>query len=218
MKDPRIAVLMIVLNEEKYLDLTLTRIYDYADQILIAEGAVKDAIARGWAGPDGRSTDRTLEILKAWSHREKVTVVSEQWAEKSDMGNRLLKEVKPGITHLHIIDPDEFYELAELKLIKQKLPKIDAEVIRIGAVHYGPGGARMTGGELNLFYHRIYRWRPGKRFQEKKINIIVDPQGNIGKEFMWPLFRFRHYGHINPDYANKKVAWYSERQANWKKQ
>ena len=209
------AVLMICLNEEQFLDICLNKIYDYADQILIAEGATRLAVELGWSGPDGRSSDRTIEILNAWAQREKIKVIgSGDWKDKPEMGNRLLKELNDGITHIHIVDPDELYEHSELELIKGVLAGNDAEIFRIQAMHYGPGGGTINGGELDLFYHRIYRWKVGRHFHPRSINILVDDNASM-KEFMIRDFKYKHYGHINPKKSQVKVAYYHERKKRW---
>ena len=213
----KIAVLMICLNEERYLDLCLTRIVDYADSILIAEGATELAVELGWAGPEGTSSDRTVEILRSWEQSSaKIGVIEGDgpWKDKPAMYNRLLGELPADITHVHLISPDEIYERVELKIIRGMLEADPDQVLAFQCCHYGPGGCELSGGEngvLDHFYHRVFPVRRGDTFPERSIDRL----GSGRKIRQVRGIRIQHYGHINLDYSRKKWAYYKVRKERW---
>jgi glycosyltransferase involved in cell wall biosynthesis len=210
----KIAALMIVLNEERFLDLCLTRIQGYADQILIAEGATELTAELSWSGPDGASTDRTREIIEEWGDKVDYKPSTGPWPDKVEMYNSLLARVKRSITHVHLISPDEFYEKADLNLIKQKLAAHPKEVLAIQCIHYASGGRELHGGGNNVldhYYHRIFPRIEGERF----IGRTVDRLGGDLNVHNITEFKIQHYGHIDPGYSERKAKYYLERAHRW---
>ena len=57
----KFSFLMIVFNGDDFLHQSLESVYDFAHEIFVIEGAVKEA----WpiANVDGSSTDNTIQVL-----------------------------------------------------------------------------------------------------------------------------------------------------------
>src|SRR5574341_498443 len=117
-----ITVLMQVFNEEKFLDICLSKLIEYAHKIIIVEGAVKHF----WpiAGENGTSTDRTWGIIQHWAgnHSDKIVgIKARAWNDKTELKTYGLKYVPQETNYLHIVDADEIYERSSLERIKEIL-------------------------------------------------------------------------------------------------
>ena len=84
---------MIVWNGALFLEQVLRNIYDTAHKIVVVEGAVSAHLDQ--AGPAGRSTDRTLEILESFPDPDdKLTVISGTWPEKDQQCNEYMLQAE----------------------------------------------------------------------------------------------------------------------------
>ncbi len=93
MTSKRIVGICLVRNEERFLDLVLTNIIDFCDQILIA---------------DNKSTDRTLEIANRWANEHaSVSVTSIDHPVES---HTMLMPFVNTQTWVFAVDGDELYD------------------------------------------------------------------------------------------------------------
>lgn len=122
-----ISACMIVLNEEEYIKYSLESIYDFADEIIIVEGAVKKAAFMSTT--DGHSIDKTLSIIKSFPDpQNKIRLITKTgfWENKQEMRDKCI-ELMQG-NYLFFVDGDEVYKKEDLKLLRKKVrqnPKID---------------------------------------------------------------------------------------------
>ena len=85
----RIAFGIIVCNGDDFLEECVHQVYDFADQIVIAEGATETWMrALQWDTP--KSKDKTIEILerlKKNDKQNKISIVHNQWNDKIHQSN-----------------------------------------------------------------------------------------------------------------------------------
>src|SRR5258708_25888879 len=83
---------MIVFNGETFLQELLESIYDFAYEIVVVEGPDQNSLPM--AGPDGGSTDRTLEILRSYPDpKRKLRGIRGTWRDKDEQSNPYMDEV-----------------------------------------------------------------------------------------------------------------------------
>ena len=117
---------MIVFNGETFLHELLESIYDFAYEIVAVEGPDRNALPM--AGPDGGSTDRTVEILRSFPDPErKLKLIRGTWRDKDEQSNRYMQEVSGD--YLWQVDDDEIYKPEDLVRVAEMLrddPKVTA--------------------------------------------------------------------------------------------
>src|SRR5512134_1673059 len=102
---------MIVFNGETFLHELLDSIYDFAYEIFGVEGPDQNSLPM--AGPDGGSTDRTVEILRSYPDPErKLRVIRGTWRDKDEQSNRYMDEVSGD--YIWQVDDDEIYKPEDL--------------------------------------------------------------------------------------------------------
>jgi len=117
-----IVATMIVYNEEEYLPLSLKSIYNHVDRIVIVEGAIQKLIKSGFAPENGRSTDRTNEIINEFPDPDKKIIVTHgKFKHKNGQRNVCLRHVNPG-DWVFIVDADEVYSEQNISTLVS-LPK-----------------------------------------------------------------------------------------------
>jgi glycosyltransferase involved in cell wall biosynthesis len=100
----RIIGICLVRNEERFLDLILTNIIDFCDQIFIA---------------DNKSTDRTRDIAKRWaSNNKSVSVTSINHPAES---HEMLMSYIDTPTWVFAVDGDELYDPVGLKQMRKEI-------------------------------------------------------------------------------------------------
>jgi glycosyltransferase involved in cell wall biosynthesis len=109
---------MIVFNGETFLEEVLQSVYDFAYEIIIIEGA--DRNARHMARPDGGSTDGTLDILYGFSDPDrKIKIIRGAWDNKDQQSNRYIEEASGD--YIWQIDDDEVYKPEDLREVERRL-------------------------------------------------------------------------------------------------
>ena len=90
MKRQTISLCMITLNEEAFLETSLSNVKDYVDEIIIV---------------DGGSTDRTIEIAKSFNAK----IIHSKW-DNDFAKQRNVSLVNATQDWIFLIDADEIYE------------------------------------------------------------------------------------------------------------
>lgn len=212
----KITALMIVFNEEKFLDICLSKIINYADYIVIVEGAVKHF----WSISDkGKSTDRTVDIIQEWqkNYKEKIRYISGQWQDKHTMQRVGFNLVPEETEYIHIVDADEIYEHMELMFIREMLETERPDVIKFRMRHWGIGGLLKKAGIFNDPILRLFRWEKDLEPNEKTINIFNSKSKPYQHDKVITLEgqKCDHYGHIDPIRLGLKSKYYAEREEAW---
>ncbi len=227
----RVTFGMIVLNGEPFLRYNLRALYPFAHQIVVVEGAAP--AARGVAGPDGHSTDGTLETLRRFQAEEdpdgKLIVVTAEdeghpngfWPGEKHEQSRAYARRATG-DYLWQVDVDEFYQPAAMARVLDRLtaaPAIRAvtfeQITFWGGFDYWVDGWYLRAGAGR--YRRLFRWGPGYAYASHRPPTVVDEHGRD----LYQLGRARaetlapgqaaicHYSLLLPRQVREKCDYYS---------
>lgn len=180
---PRIAACYIVCNEEEFIKYSLESIYDFADEIIIVEGAVEEYMHA--ANPDGSSKDSTVKEIKIFPDpRHKITLIQGRWKNKEQQRTAYLERVTAD--WLLQIDGDEVYKKEDLarmfNMIQKDKKLIGLSYPLLNFWHNFKTVAR--GGQWELGQNRFYRIKTGYHY--KTHHQLHDEMGN-------PIFSDRIY-------------------------
>ncbi len=102
----RINAAMIVLNGDHVLEQSLKSIYEFVDEIVIAEGPVKYWQSIGIE----KSTDSTLEILaNFYDPDKKLRYISSKYSEKDEQFQQAISLMKIQPDYLFQVDADDVW-------------------------------------------------------------------------------------------------------------
>jgi len=198
--------LMMVLNEEEFLEENLDTHLPQVDALLVAEGGTVFAEKAGMCGPKGESTDKTRELLL--SHEQDLfdLVLAEQlWSHKQEMWNCLLQKIPDPTTHVALIDADEFWFGDSLRRATTFFAESEGGTGKVKLRHWSgfykndPDRFLLHGYPWDGFFQKLYRWSPKQYFttEVRSPLVMVDEHGRtltpvitIAKEDMIP----DHYG------------------------
>ncbi len=164
---------MIVFNGEDFLQEVLESIYEFAYEIIIVEGPDRNALPM--AGPDGRSTDGTLAILKNFPDpQKKLKIIHGVWQSKDQQCNRFIEEASGD--YIWQVDDDEVYKKEDLRKVERLLlqdPEISA--VAFQWQNFFKGFDRVMVADQPYEVWRLFRLRPGYRFLTHRPPTVVDP-------------------------------------------
>lgn len=214
----KVSACYIVFNEEQFLKHSLESIYDFADEIIIIEGAVK-----GWwqyANPDGSSTDATVDIIENFPDPEnKIKLIQGKWRDKKQMQNRFLREAT-GNWILRCAG-DEIYAPDELQKLKKFASEhMDAIEIKIPFIHfYHNENYRLISNpntKWTILHQRFFRNLEGLKYERTHSNV-EDKNGVALRNYPFgqytlPSVHVYHYGYCKPpEEIRRKLLFYCER-------
>ena len=170
---PKISFGIIVLNGEPFTRYNLRNIYDFAYEIVIAEGA--SLKAAHIANSEGHSTDGTLEILREFKQKEdpdnKITIVTAEdegypngfWPGEKDEQSQAYAKRCTG-EFLWQLDIDEFYDKADIEKIAGLLSKTKKDTCFTVAAHnyFLSPQIKQVGSYFN---HPCFQGEPWGRFR-----------------------------------------------------
>ncbi|MFA4971883.1 MAG: hypothetical protein WC683_04670 [bacterium] len=190
----KLAVAMVVFNEECFVGQALQAVYPYADQIKIVEGwweypkegpkAAGDALRQGfwhddWQPP--RQRDRTVEILESFPDPDrKIQLVLGQDG-RAQVDNRNLSLPDDDFEGWVLaLDADEIYTPETMVNLRHYIedPQVDSYTF-LHFVFYYDFYRGMTEQQ-----RRLYRWFPGMRHQSLEC-ISVLPDGTTLADRPW---------------------------------
>ncbi len=229
---PRITFGIIVLNGEPFTRYNLRSLYPFAHQIIVVEGASPHAACI--AGPDGHSTDGTLEVLRRFKAEEdpegKLQIVTAEdcghpngfWPGEKDEQSQAYATRATG-DWLWQVDIDEFYRPEDMRTVLAMLradPSITGASFRTlffwGAPEYRVDGRylRGTGG----VFHRLFRFGPGSKYVTHRPPTVVDDKGRDLRTGNWLSaeamerqgVRLFHYALLFPKQVREKCLYYTE--------
>lgn len=123
--EPKIGVITIGLNEEKFIGASLRSMVRHPNvkKVAVIEGAVN--LYRYAANGEGLSGDNTAkEVQKVMTEENGHKIIFERygWAvDKSELRNRALSLLGKDITHVLVVDADEVYRQDELDILVQAM-------------------------------------------------------------------------------------------------
>jgi len=194
---------LAVHNEEDWVAYNLANCYEEFDIIRIVEGAVQ---GRPGSTNDGHSTDRTLEIIKAFPDPDsKIELYTGNRFFKSleEQKQTFLDYANDG-EWLFIIDCDEFYMEGEIDRVRKAIAKrpTASEIVPTFLHFYRDFyHIKAPHPEWQPQHQRIIRYRPGLRYHTHP--VATDGQGQCTyftggyqpHRFTIPGLWIYHYGH-----------------------
>lgn len=229
----KISVGAIVFNGEislpdNMLEAWLQQVYEIGDEIIIVEGATKavDHYWDGdtqWATTDGKSTDRTLEIIKSFPDPDKKIKLIESsgfWNGKTQMTNEWCKHITGD--YMWIISTDEFYLENDVKKIKDLINERVPDQIDFYANHFWGDFDNCideTSGQgwgNDIPWERIFRHMRGSRWVRHEPPRYLHPDGllTIDKslitrdETLKMGIKMNHYSFVDEKQINFKSKFY----------
>ena len=214
----KVSACYIVFNEEQFLKHSLDSIYNFADEIIIIEGAVK-----GWwqyANPDGSSTDATVDIIENFPDPEnKIKLIQGKWRDKKQMQNRFLKEAT-GNWILRCAG-DEIYFREELMALKNfAATHMDAVEIKMPFIHFYHNEKRRLISNPNtkwmIRHQRFFRNLKGIAYR-RSMSDVEDANGRFLASYPFGIYylddtKIYHYGYCkSPEEIKRKLLFYCER-------
>ena len=172
---------MIVCNGAQFIYQCLNHIYDYADEIIICEGAVdhfQQIIGSNF------STDNTMELINQFKTErdkqgKKIRVYSSRellrpWRDKIEMQNCIGDKVTGQMFVKQ--DVDEFYDLDGLDGELKRLDDSDKIMINYRSHHFwGDFDHVIVGANFNDKQTRVWKWK--RTFKHiKSFNYVTDIQ------------------------------------------
>lgn len=212
----KITAAMIVLNGDHVLAQSLHSIYNFVDEIVIAEGPVKYWQDRGVK----TSTDRTKDIISGFSDTEKkIRWISSSYEEKDHQFQSALNLMTFDPDYLLQVDSDEVWTAPSLLGLKNLL--LDRKPVSVG-VHsntFVGGFDRVIGGfeEKTDNFLRVFKWEPGCKFITHRPPTIRYANGNQtrGKGHIDSDEALRHYdvsmchySYVWPSQVQSKIEYY----------
>jgi glycosyltransferase involved in cell wall biosynthesis len=225
---PKVTFGIIVLNGEPFTRYCLRALYPFAHEIIVVEGACKDAVAI--ATSDGHSTDGTLDALSTFKAeedpRDKVRIITRDgfWSEKNEQSQAYARLATGD--YLWQVDIDEFYQPEDMRAVLGMLardPGIAAvsfkQITFWGGFDYIVDGWFLRrGAEI---YRRLFKWGSGYRYVTHRPPTVHDSDGRNLNEVNWvdgyELSRrgilLHHYSLVFPKQVLDKCSYYSR--AEW---
>lgn len=207
---------LIVFNGEAFLHELLESIYDFAYEIVVVEGPDQNSLPM--AGPDGGSTDRTVEILRSYPDPErKLRVIRGTWRDKDEQSNRYMAEVSGD--YLWQVDDDEIYkpeDLAKVAALLREDPKVTA--VSFYWQNFFKGFERVMVAEPPYEVWRLFRLGPGYRFVTHRPPTVVDPSTGAIMNTIHPLrgdilaaagIYVYHYSYVYDQQVRDKIRYHT---------
>jgi GR25 family glycosyltransferase involved in LPS biosynthesis len=230
--DIRITFGMIVFNGEPFIRYNLAAMYPVAHQLIVVEGACLSS--RSLAGPNGHSTDGTLETLYKFKRESdpenKVIIVTAAdegyadgfWPEKDEMSRAYANRATGN--YLWQLDSDEFYHEEQLSRVMELLRTKKPDMVSFPMITFwGSPDYKVDGFYLIRDRHdqipRLFAWDSGYTYATHRPATVLDERGvDLGKKTCLgarDLKRMHiymyHYALVFPHQVFSKVTYYKNR-------
>jgi len=174
----RIVCCMIACSEEEFVAAALESVYQLADRIIVVEGGTRHAVAAGLADPEGRSTDRTVEEIRAFPDPagkiELVRAPGRPWRDKREQREEYARRLRPGDWML-LLDADEVFTAEGLWRLSALMH--EADVVCPGFFLFWNNLSTLGTGRWDDFHQvKVIRWREGLSYGRDH-NVPTDPRG-----------------------------------------
>lgn len=224
MEDPhrlsplRLSFGMIVFNGAAFLKETIDAVYADAHEIIIVEGADKNAWSL--ALPDGSSTDETIAIIKNYPDlKKKIRLIQGKWQDKTHASNEYLRYVTGDyVWHL---DDDEVYRKEDIAKIRARLSAdTTISAVSFHFKNFFRGFAYETvayDGSASREVWRIFKYVPGAQYTTHRPPTLVHPDKTItndssplrAKELVDEGIFFYHFSYITDAQVEQKMRYHT---------
>jgi hypothetical protein len=207
---------MIVLNGDQVLEETLTSVYPYAHQILIAEGPVSYWQQQGYT----TSTDGTNDILNNFPDPDnKIKIVHSQYSEKDEQCNAYMEFLDDETDYIWNLDCDEVFKPEDIETVISLLEKQRYTSVGFKSItFYGGFDYYLSGFEEGAEFIRIRKVYPGSYWQTHRPPTIAHkidnpwPEKHLNFNDLADNYdvRMYHYSYVFPDQVYNKIKYYKE--------
>lgn len=220
--EPRIGVVTIALNEEKFIASSLRSIIKHPNvkKVAVVEGAVN--LFAHAASQDGMSIDKTnQEVIKVTKEKHGGKIVFERhgWAvDKSELRNRALHLLGEDIDYVLVVDADEIWDTKELdKLVQAMKNKPRAGALFFSFYHFWKQVDTIAvGGQWESQMFRCFKFENKKLKWKHHATPVVDEDGKFinvtdGSESLADV-HVHHLGYLKDENRIKeKLEFYTKR-------
>lgn len=220
--EPRIGVVTIALNEEKFIGASLRSVIRHPNvkRVAVVEGAVN--LFAHAANNKGLSVDDTRsEIAKvfAMEHGEKIIYDRYGWAsDKSELRNRALKLLGDDVDYVLVVDGDEVWKQEDLdELVKMFKEYPRSSVVKFSFYHFWKNKKQITkGSQWDSFMFRCFKFEDKTLHWGQHNMPVVNSQGksvdNMGDIGIHHDIHVYHYGAMKEEKRIvEKLKYYAAR-------
>lgn len=206
----KIAFGIIIFNTDFILQEVLESIYQFADQILIAEGPVKYWQEQGYT----TSVDQTNEILHSFPDPEnKIKVHHGQYSEKDEQCNAYMKFLNSDIDYIWNLDADEVFKQNDINHLLSIIEKNNITSVGFKSLtFYGGFNHYLTGFEEGAEFQRISKIYPGAKWRTHRPPTIANPKWqdrHLDYNLLAEMgIRMYHYSYVFPRQVKEKIFYY----------
>ena len=213
---------MITLNSEEFIYQSIASVYDFADQIWVADGCTP--AGRSMAREDGGSIDKTLEILHSFPDPEhKLHIIpSRFYKDKNDQSNAYMEAMDQNPPDfVWQLDSDELYKPADLERIAQLITERNAGHVMFRALHFWHNLKTVAWNSWwstpENAYHRVNKFQKGWRYVNHRPPTIL-----LNNRPIWEIapvitaeeldkegIFLYHYSHVTERQVRQKMEWYA---------
>jgi cellulose synthase/poly-beta-1,6-N-acetylglucosamine synthase-like glycosyltransferase len=212
---PRLVQCIQCLNEEEFIGLTLSSIYDEVDRIVVIEGAVAN---HPRVTEDGHSIDRTVEIIEDFKDNHdpdnKVIFISikQPWANLEELKQMFLSMSCPG-DWIIINDADEFYRPEDIRRLRRAIglnPHATEFVPNFLHFYRDFWHVAVPGPEWQPQHQRVFKYTQGMKYNSHP--VVTDADGRCTyfsahyqpRRVMLNDFFIYHYGYARNNMDRKR--------------
>lgn len=208
-----IAFGMIVFNGNYVLKECLESIYEYASQILVAEGPVTYWQEQGHT----TSTDGTNEILHDFYDPDnKISIVHGQFKEKTEQCNTYIKNMREDTDYMWSIDCDEIFKKEDIETVISAIEEYKFTSVGFKSLSfYGGFENYMTGFEEQSEFHRIKKVYPGSCWLDHRPPTMKHKTEKVWRDLHLSHnllaangVRMYHYSYVFPNQVKQKIKYY----------
>lgn len=193
---------LAVHNEEDWVEYNLSNNYEEFDIIRVVEGAV---LGRPNSTADGRSTDRTLELIRSFPDPDnKIQLYTLNRPFKSlEEQKQIFLEAASESEWLFIVDCDEFYMDGDINRVREAIERHPTASEFIPTfLHFYRDFFHLKAPhpEWQMQHQRILRYRNGMRYHTHPVATdaagkctYFTPEYQIDR-YTLPIYIY-HYGH-----------------------
>ena len=212
-REGNVVACYIVLNEEEYIQASIESVYPLADRIIIVEGGNDYAVAAGLCGPDKRSTDATIDRIKAIDDPGgKIELIQGAWKDKAQQRQEYAKRLTPGDWML-LMDGDEVFYANAIWRLSYLMRQHDV-ILPAFDLLWNDFETVGTGVWDEFPQVKVVRWREGYHYRDH--NCPCDARGRLivrnARRPNVPERLYAHYAWVKPIEKLRRKAAYYERQ------